>query len=53
MSETPKKKQKKKKEPESPAEASKEQIAEIEAELAKILKDSANDDMSYAGNLVV
>ena len=49
MSETPKKKQKKKKEPESPAEASKEQIAKIEAELAKILKDSANDDMSYAG----
>ena len=38
-----------KKEAESPSEASKAQIAKIEAELTKILKDSANDDMSYAG----
>ena len=55
MSDTPKKKQTKKqtkKEAESPGEASKAQIAKIEAELTKILKDSANDDMSYAGNAV-
>ena len=48
MSDTPKKKQTKK-EAESPAEASKAQISKIEAELTKILKDSGNDDMSYAG----
>ena len=53
MSETPKKKQKKKKEPESPAEASKEQIAKIEAELSKLLDDEANDDMSYEGQRLV
>ena len=54
--ETPKTKQAKKqtkkeakKEAKSPSEASKAQIAKIEAELTKILKDSANDDMSYAG----
>ena len=52
LSDTPKKKQTKK-EAESPGEASKAQIAKIEAELTKILKDSANDDMSYAGNVVV
>ena len=54
MSDTPKKKKQAKKEAkkeaESPSEASKAQIAKIEAELTKILKDSANDDMSYAGN---
>ena len=49
MSDTPKKKKQTKKEAESPSEASKAQIAKIEAELTKILKDSANDDMSYAG----
>ena len=52
MSDTPKKKPKqqtKKKEAKSPSEASKDQIAKIEAELTKILKDPANDDMSYAG----
>ena len=49
MSDTPKTKKHTKKEAESPSEASKAQIAKIEAELTKILKDSANDDMSYAG----
>ena len=49
MSDTPKKKKQTKKEAKSPSEASKAQIAKIEAELTKILKDSANDDMSYAG----
>ena len=53
MSDTPKKKKQTKKEAESPSEASKDQIAKIEAELTKILKDSANDDMSYAGNVFV
>ena len=46
---TPKKAKAPKKEAESPAEASKDQIAAIEAELRKILKDEANYDMSYAG----
>ena len=45
----PKKTKAPKKEAESPAEASKDQIAAIEAELRKILKDEANYDMSYAG----
>ena len=47
---TPKQK-KAKKEPDDPAKASKAQIAKIEAELTKILKDEANDKMSYAGML--
>ena len=46
---SPKKAKAPKKEAESPAEASKDQIAAIEAELRKILKDEANYDMSYAG----
>ena len=47
---TPKRKPTKK-EAESPAEESKAQIAKIEAELTKILKDKANEDMSYAGSV--
>ena len=47
---TPKQK-KAKKEPDDPAKASKAQTAKIEAELTKILKDEANDNMSYAGML--
>ena len=49
---TPKREQTKK-EAESPAEESKAQIAKIEAELTKILKDKANESMSYAGSVYV
>ena len=41
-----------KKEAASPAETTKAQVAKIEAELTKILKDQSNDDMSYAGEFV-
>ena len=50
---TPKKRKATKKEAATPAEASKAEIAKIEAELTKILKDEANDSMTYAGTMVV
>ena len=43
------KKNKAKKEAATPAEAAKDQIVKAEAELTKILKDPANDDMTFAG----
>ena len=49
----PKKRKTTKKEAATPAEASKAEIAKIEAELTKILKDEANDSMTYAGTMVV
>ena len=50
---TPKKRKTTKKEAATPAEASKAEIAKIEAELTKILKDEANDSMTYTGTIVV
>ena len=43
------KKNKAKKEAATPAEAAKDQIVKAEAELTKILKDPANDDMTFTG----
>ena len=50
---TPKKRKATKKEAATPAEASKAEIAKIEAELTKILKDEANDSMTYAGTIAL
>ena len=50
---TPKKRKTTKKEAATPAEASKAEIAKIEAELTKILKDEANDSMTYAGTIAL
>ena len=50
---TPKKRKATKKEAATPAEASKAEIAKIEAELTKILKDEANDSMTYAGTMLL
>ena len=50
---TPKKRKTTKKEAATPAEASKAEIAKIEAELTKILKDEANDSMTYAGTMLL
>ena len=36
----------------TPADASKKEISDIKDELAKILDDEANDDMSYAGMVI-
>ena len=50
---TPKKRKATKKKAATPAEASKAEIAKIEAELTKILKDEANDSMTYAGTIAL
>ena len=53
VADTPKKRKATKKEAATPAEASKAEIAKIEAELTKILKDEANDSMTYAGTIAL
>ena len=53
VADSPKKRKTTKKEAATPAEASKAEIAKIEAELTKILKDEANDSMTYAGTIVL
>ena len=53
VADSPKKGKSTKKEAATPAEASKAEIAKIEAELTKILKDEANDSMTYAGTIAL
>ena len=53
VADTMKKAKATKKEAATPAEASKAEIAKIEAELTKILKDEANDSMTYAGRMLL
>ncbi len=53
VADAPKKRKATKKEAATPAEASKAEIAKIEAELTKILKDEANDSMTYAGTIAL